>query len=260
MAEANNINYGKIGFTLIMGIACIIGALVWFGGMGGSKNLIAGETYFNSAVSGLSVGSDVCFRGVKVGSVTRISFIGNEYSEAAPEHGRIIWVGFSIDPRLCGYKEDDDFIHRRLDNILAKGIHATLSANILTGMAHIELNYPKMAVKDTPISWKPRSPCIPPAPTLLESATDVVPKLIAKIEEIDFSGGWSNAVNAISSTGMFMGSANNLVETQQGNIAEIIGNLRDTTAALRDFSYQIRDNPSLLLRSADQQPLPETSR
>ena len=259
MAEANDINYGKIGFTLIMGIACTIGALVWFGGMGTGKNLIAGETYFNSPVSGLSIGSDVCFRGVKVGSVTRISFIGNEYREASPEHGRIIWVGFSIDPRLCGYKEDSGFIQQRIDYILAKGIHATLSANILTGMAHIELNYPKMPIKDEPISWKPRSPCVPPAPTLLESASDVMPKLIAKIEEIDFSGGWSNAVDAISSAGMFMGSANSLLETQQGNIAEVIGNLRDASAALRDFSYQVRDNPSLLLRSSDQPPLPETS-
>lgn len=258
MAETNETGYGKIGFTVMLGIVCIIGTLIWLGGAGSGKNLLAAETYFNSAVSGLAVGSDVCFRGVKIGTVKRISFIANEYGECAPEHRRIIWVGFSVDPRLCGYDEDDAFVHTQIDDILSKGLHATLSANILTGIAHIELNYPKIAIKDEPISWKPRSPCVPPAPTLLESASDAIPKLIAKVENLDVGGGWSNVLETVGSAGTLMNSANNMVETQQGNIAEILSNLRDASAALRDFSYQVRDNPSLLLRSSDQPVLPET--
>ena len=258
MDETNTTGYGKIGLTVLLGVACITGALIWLGGAGSGKNLLAAETYFNSPVSGLAVGSDVCFRGVKIGTVKRISFIANEYEECAPAHRRIIWVGLSIDPRLCGYDENDALIHRRVDDILSKGLHATLSANILTGIAHIELNYPKMTVKDEPISWKPRSPCIPPAPTLLESAADSIPKILSKIEDLDLAGGWSNVMETASSAGMVMESANNLMESQQGNIAEILSNVRDASAALRDLSYQLRDNPSLILRNADQPALSET--
>ena len=259
MADANQANYGKIGFTLIMGIACIIGALIWFGGAGSGKRHVSAETYFNSPVSGLAVGSDVCFRGVKIGTVKRISFVANEYANYDPDHGRAIWVGLAIDPRLCGFTENDQHVDERLAEILSKGLHATLSANILTGIAHIELNFPKMAIKDEPISWKPRSLCIPPAPTLLESASDALPGLIAKFDKVDISAGWSNVMEAVTSAGAFLGSANAVIETQQGSLAEIMSNIRDASSALRDLSYQLRDNPSLLLRSADQAALPETS-
>ena len=143
---------------------------------------------------------------------------------------------------------------------MSRGLHATLSANILTGIAHIELNFPKMAIKDEPISWKPRTLCIPPAPTLLESASDALPGLIAKLDKVNISAGWSNVMDAVTSAGTLMGSANAVIETQQGNLAEIISNIRDASSALRDLSYQLRDNPSLLIRSTDQQALPETSR
>ena len=258
MADANQPNYGKIGCVLILGIACIVGALIWFGGAGSGKNYIPAETYFNSPVSGLAVGSDVCFRGVKIGTVKRISFIGNEYAKHDPKHGRAIWVGLAIDPRLCGFEKDDPHADERLGEIVAKGLHATLSANILTGIAHIELNYPKIPIIDEPITWKPRSLCIPPAPTLLESASDALPGLIAKFSKVDVAGSWSNIMETVTTAGSLMSAANTTVETQQGNLADILTNLRDASSALRDFSYQIRDNPSLLLRNADAPPLPET--
>ena len=260
MADGNQANYGKIGFTLLLGIACIIGALVWFGGMGSGKRFIPAETYFTSPVSGLSAGSDVCFRGVKIGTVRRISFIGTEYANHAPDHGRAIWVGLAIDPQLCGFDADDRHAEERLGEIVAKGLHATLAANILTGIAHIELNFPKRDIVDEPVSWKPRSLCIPPAPTLLESASDALPGLIAKVGKIDFGGGWSNVMDAVTSANALLGAANTVVDSQQGCLAEILGNLRDASSALREFSFQIRDNPSLLLRSADAPTLPETSR
>ena len=259
MAEANQPNYGKIGCVLILGIACIVGALTWFGGAGSGKAYIRAETYFTSPVSGLAVGSDVCFRGVKIGTVKRISFIANEYVNYNPEHGSTIWVGLAIDPRLCGFTEAEDrYAGEQMAEIVAKGLHATLSANILTGIAHIELNFPKMPIADEPITWKPRTLCIPPAPTLLESASDAFSELIAKFSSVDIVGGWSNLMETVTSANSLMSTANTTIETQQGNLADILSNLRDTTSALRDFSYQIRDNPSLLLRSADAPPLPET--
>lgn len=260
MADANQANYGKIGFTLIMGIACIVGTLIWFGGAGSGRHYVDAETYFSSPVSGLAVGSDVCFRGVKIGTVKRISFIATEYENYDPDHGRAIWVGLAVDPHLCGFDDHDRHVDERLAEIVSRGLHATLSANILTGIAHIELNFPKMAIKDEPISWKPRTLCIPPAPTLLESASDALPGLIAKLDKVNISAGWSNVMDAVTSAGTLMGSANAVIETQQGNLAEIISNIRDASSALRDLSYQLRDNPSLLIRSVDQQALPETSK
>ena len=139
MAEANQPNYGKIGCVMILGIACIVGALIWFGGAGSGKNYVRAETYFNSPVSGLAVGSDVCFRGVKVGTVKRISFIGTEYANYKPEHGSTIWVGMALDPRLCGFTETEDrYVDEMISGERREGKIATFSTlvrKIVLGLA-----------------------------------------------------------------------------------------------------------------------------
>lgn len=260
MASDNQASYAKIGFTIMLGIAGIVGVLIYFGGVGTGGRVIPAETYFHNPVSGLAVGSDVCFRGVKVGSVKRISFIANEYEQHDPAHGQAIWVGLSIDPRLCGFDETVRHPEENVREIISKGLHATVAANILTGIAHIELNFPKTEIKEAPISWRPRDLCVPPAPTLLESASDALPVLLAKLERIDFAGSWSNVLSTVENANALMGSVNTLVDSQQGNVTEILGNMRDASASLRDFADKIRDNPSLLLRSRDVESLPETMR
>ena len=79
---SNHANYGKIGFTVILGIAATVAVLIYLGGVGANSDILYAETYYDNPVTGLSVGSDVNLRGVKVGEVREISFIGSEYEEA----------------------------------------------------------------------------------------------------------------------------------------------------------------------------------
>ena len=73
MAADNHAHYRRIGFTVILGIVAIQATLVYLGGVGNSAHEILVETYYDNSVSGLSVGSDVNFRGVKLGTVKEIS-------------------------------------------------------------------------------------------------------------------------------------------------------------------------------------------
>ena len=77
---------------------------------------------------------------------------------------------------------------------------------------------------------------------------------------MDLAGSWSNVMAAVEAAHTLMGTAGALVESQQGNIGEILSNMRDASASLRDLANQLRDNPSLLLRAQDPQPLAETAR
>ena len=79
---ANQANYAKIGFAVAVGAAAIVATLVYLGGALGKSDVIYAESYFDTQVSGLSVGSAVNLRGVKVGEVRAISFIGAEYDDA----------------------------------------------------------------------------------------------------------------------------------------------------------------------------------
>ena len=73
---SNHASYAKIGLTVMLGVAAIIGALVYLGGAWGSDDRVYAETYTDRSVSGLSVGSAVNFRGVKLGEVKEITFVG----------------------------------------------------------------------------------------------------------------------------------------------------------------------------------------
>ena len=55
-----------------------------------------------------------------------------------------------------------------------------------------------------------------------------------------------------------LGTLNTLLETNGGNVSEILDNLREASSSLRDFANEIKSNPSLLLRSNDPDRLPET--
>jgi ABC-type transporter Mla subunit MlaD len=53
-------------------------------------------------------------------------------------------------------------------------------------------------------------------------------------------------------------TVNTLVDSERERIGRILENLDATTTSLRTFSETISDNPSLLIRSRDAEPLPET--
>ena len=98
MAADNHPNYAKIGFFILAGVALVVGTLIYLGGFGAAQHEFIAETHFSYPVSGLDVGSAVNFRGVRVGSVRRISFIGAEYEEIGnPHDARQIYVELALD-------------------------------------------------------------------------------------------------------------------------------------------------------------------
>ena len=257
MASDNQANYARIGFFILAGIALIFGTLVWLGGFGGKKNVFYAETYFPSDVSGLDVGSAVNFRGVHVGSVKEILFVGAKYRAAVPEDGRKILVLLAFDRRLFRIHRGDE-PEKSLEMLVGKGLHATVSASGVTGLSHIELNFPKGKVPDEKCSWEPELITIPPAPSILQSAADSATQILDQINRIDLFAAWTNIVSTLEGANGTISSLGTLLESNSGNIGEILDNLREATSSLRDFASEIKSNPSLLLRSNDPDRLPET--
>jgi len=259
-------HYGKIGFFVLAGIVATIAALVRFGGMGDASNAFMVETYYDSAVSGLDVGSSVNYRGVKVGSVNRISFVACEYPEADRSDAQKIWIEIALDRRLLHPREGVT-VEELTEEIIARGLHATVSASGVTGLSHIEMNYPKSKIVDKPISWKPRTPCIPPAPSILQSAADSATSILDQIDRIDFVETVSNinataraAQRTCASLERLADSVQALVDAESAPIAEAVEDARAAIAEVRAAAAEIRANPSSLITSSDPEPLPETAR
>ena len=261
MANDNQANYARIGFFIIVGIALILGTLVWLGGFGGNKDRMLAETYFPNDVSGLDVGSTVNLRGVRVGSVKRISFVGAEYDVAKPEDGRKIFVLMSLDKRLFRLNRSSHVAQpeQMLENLVNMGLHATVSASGVTGLSHIELNFPKGKVQDQRPSWKNHNIVIPSAPSILQSVADSATQILDQINRMDLLAAWTNAVLTLESANVTLSSLGTLLDSNGGNVGEILDNLREASSSLRDFAAEVKSNPSLLLRSQDYDRLPETT-
>ena len=259
MANDNEANFAKIGVFILAGLALIAGTLVYFGGAGGDKREYLVETYFPNDVSGLDVGSAVNFRGVRVGSVRRISFIGAEYDEIGNPHDRRqIYVELALDRRLFRFGGNAEHVNEALARLVERGLHATVSSSGVTGLSKIELNFPTIQREDEKISWRPRYIVIPPAPAFLQSAADSVTQILDQLNRMDFVTAWSNVVQVTGSANVLLQDAATLVDAQKGNAGEIMDNLREASIALRAFADEIRANPAALLRSSTPDRLDET--
>ena len=257
MANDNHANYARIGSFIILGLVLILVTLIWLGGAGGNKNEIMAETFFPNDVSGLDVGSAVNLRGVRVGSVKRISFIGAVYDVDSHEDGRKIHVLLALDKRLFRVNNSESPM-KALELFVNRGLHATVSASGVTGLSHIELNFPKGKIADEKIGWRPKHITIPPAPSILQSAADSATQILDQINRMDLLAAWTNIVGTLESANSTLTSLGTLLESNGGNVGEILDNLRETSASLRDFANDIKANPSHLLRSNDPDRLPET--
>ena len=258
MANDNEASFAKIGVFIIFGVVLITGVLVYLGGVGGQKRTYFAETYFSNDVSGLDVGSAVNFRGVRIGAVKEISFIGVEYEKMPPQQARNIYVLMALDSKLCRVPESVNGVESAMQRMVAHGLHATVTASGITGLSRIELNFPKTEIVDEKIPWKPRHLFIPPAPSILESAADSATKVLNQLNKMDFVSVWSNVVRLTGSAADVCESANDLLDSQKGRINDTLQNFDSAVSSLRTFAETISDNPSLLLRPRDAEPLPET--
>ena len=257
MALGNHANYGKVGFTVILGVVALVASLVYFGGYSTRGGAFLAETYYDTPVTGLNVGSDVTFRGVKVGEVKSIFFIGSDYPGTSDADRQCIRVVLSFNRRFADNEHEPEAMLKRL---VRKGVCATVSASGITGIAHVELNYPKVEQPKRRISWTPEYICIPPAPSMLESFSSSAAKVMNHLNQMDLAKTSSNVTAVVESSAKIFSDASVILETSRPSVTAILSNLESATESLKEFAEKINREPSLLLRSSDQPPLPETSR
>jgi len=261
MAGEGHASYAKVGLTVVLGVAAVAGLLIYFGGAGRDTCVFQAETYYDDPVSGLSVGSEVNFRGVKVGEVREISFIGCHYEDVDEPDRQKIYIRMAFDSKLARLDTSED-PEELLRSLVSKGLRATVSASGVTGLSRMELNMPKdgSAQPVPPVSWRPELVCIPPAPSVLQSFSDAATQVMNKMKQMDFSSAWSNVSSVAESFSEISRNMSGLVEGQKAGIDSILLSVDQAARSLKEFADAVRENPSLLLRPRDPDPLPETSR
>ena len=261
MANDNHASYAKIGLTIIIGVVAIVLTLVYLGGVRGRGDEFLVETYYDKPVSGLSVGSPVNFRGVKVGEVREVSFVGGHYETADIDASRI-YILMAMDRHVMGYTDETEEEMRKQigESVAEHGLRASVTSSGITGLSRIECDYnAKEDISEiAPISWTPRHIYIPSKYSLFDNFGVAATKVMNQINRMDLNAAWSNINATVQALSAASESAQTMLESRQADVDHLIDDLSATAASMRDLTAELRRNPSLLIRERRMTPLEET--
>lgn len=262
MSADNKPKYTAIGFTVVLAVAAIVAALIYLGGFAGKSSSVLVESYYDYPVNGLSPGSDVNFRGVKIGEVKNIKLSGPRAGDIKTVDAQRVRILMSINLRKIGIYEDpsDERCRLVIEDFVRRGLRATVSSSGITGLSRVELNILDDPAPMAKLAWRPRYPVIPPAPSLMEGFSDAATRLVNQLNKMDFMSLWSNVSSVATSAARLTGNVDMLIESQRSGVESIVRNIEESTQKLSEFVQKLKDNPSLLLRETDPEELPETSR
>lgn len=253
-------NYFKIGSFVLIGLGLIIFALLIFGSHKMFEPTVYVETYFEESVQGMSEGTPVKYRGLKIGYVKQIAFASEIYGDKevkidAKMHNRSIYIRVAITSKLFTDLTDSqlkDFIHREV----AQGLRFKITAQGITGTSYLELNYidPKTSTNVNPktstsyvITWKPHDIFIPSATSTLTQLSESVQYIMNEIKDIDFKKILNNVneltltlTKTAAKTDTSLSQINNPLEATMQNAKIISDNLRL-------ISNQLKLNPSSMV-------------
>lgn len=161
-----------IGAFVVAAVALIAAAVGIFGGAELFQRKLRFITYFDTSVKGLRVGSNVLFRGVRVGYVTDISLVGDADTlefltpvtmEILPEALTVTREG-----RLLGRDQRQDV---SMQDLVVAGLRAQLGTeSFVTGQLVVELDFrPEM-----PAVFRGTDPPYPEIPSVQSNIQQLV--------------------------------------------------------------------------------------
>jgi paraquat-inducible protein B len=177
--------YLRVGILVLVGIALAVGFVLFLaGGRGGPMAVV--ETYTQDSVQGLDVGAPVRYRGVPIGRVTQISLVGIEYTMAARASANIreltefqqVMIRFGLETRMLQNAPP-------LEQMVADGLRARITAQGLTGVNYVELDFVtgnRFPVQ--PVPWTPANPVIPSVPSTASQVRTAAETLVARLAEL----------------------------------------------------------------------------
>ncbi|MFP4072160.1 MAG: MlaD family protein [Desulfovibrionales bacterium] len=228
--------YFKVGLFLLIGLALLTAALVFFGLSSSFQETIPAESYFDYSVEGLETGSMVKYRGVDVGRVADIGLVVDEYPDASPTLQRHVLVRMDLfRKRIKAFADDEPIrsFHREIE----KGLRVRVSVQGLTGGGYLALDYLSPNRNPVPtVTWEPDSLYIPSAPSTLSRVENMLDTFSGTMERIDFE-------SLVDSLGTLMGELNRVIEGAGEEdlarlLAQTLTETRDLTARLNQIVGQ----------------------
>ncbi|WP_319472048.1 MlaD family protein [uncultured Pseudodesulfovibrio sp.] len=243
-------DYFKLGLFVIIGTCMLAAVIIVLGAGRYFTTTYTIETYFDESINGLEIGSPVKLRGVQIGRVANIDFVGNHYKNIHENGQRYVYVTCDINQDL--FKEfDNDNFKEEIGKEVKRGLRVLPTTLGLTGQLFLNLVYAGPENDKTlKVDWTPDYAYIPSEPSTMsriEKAITTISKTVGSIKQEDIEG-------IIKDVKSIVGSIDNFMKTEGGQEAgnRILGILEETKKALA------RTN-DLLADPAAESLIPETA-
>lgn len=222
-----------IGAFVLGAIALVVGGLLTFGSGVLFRDTTTYVMYFDDSVTGLSPGSDVIFRGVKVGEVTRISAtIDDQLDIDIPV---FVEIGGRVVQQRTGDVAQAAERGRVMPILIKRGLRAQLGLqSLVTGQLHVALDF----FPDRPAEFRGdgRIPEIPTVPSPLSEIRE-------RFQELPLKEIAAEAVGVLRSLETFINSE---------ELASSVRNLDRALVALRRVAETLDAKLPPLTESANE--------
>lgn len=177
-------NFFKLGLFVILSLGLGATFLIVFGAGEFFKTELLAETYFNESVQGLSIGSEIKYKGIKIGTVKSIQSAARAY-QAKSDYVLVI---LSLDTEIS-LGQTGETAKIRVEKAISDGLTARLSFKGLTGAAYLETDYIQKKPEDTlEISWTPRYIHIPSQKSNMKQFGDAINQILDNLAAINLKG------------------------------------------------------------------------
>lgn len=221
----------RIGLFVLTGALLLIGALFALGLRAYFGNRDVFETGVTGKVENLSVGALVTLRGVTIGKVSSIEFVGTAYPEYKQQ---AVLIRFEI-PKGTVWSAETGNIQQLLDLEVARGLRARVQGQGFVGASILALEYVDPRVYPVePIPWTPKHYYIPSAPNQLNRVFASLEKTLRRAEDLDLADLLDRANKLLEIANRLVGNINQVDFKQLGsNALSLIVEFRETTGDLQ---------------------------
>jgi len=221
----------RIGLFVLAGALLLVVALLAMGLRTylGKRDVF--ETVVTGKVENLSVGALVTLRGVTIGKVSSIEFIGTEYPDYKEQ---FVLIQFRV-PSGTVWSAETDQIQQLLDTEAAHGLRARVQGQGVLGASILALEYvdPKLYPVE-PIPWTPRHYYIPSAPSQLNRLLSSMEKNLSLLENVDLSEVLNRAKTLVDTANRLAENINQIDFKQIGtNAGSLIVEFRETNRGIQ---------------------------
>ncbi len=175
-------NFFKLGLFVIIAFGLGAAFLIAFGAGEFFKTETLGETCFDESVQGLDIGSEVKYKGVKIGTVKAITTPTKLYNIQS----NYVLVAFSLSDD-CYVGQTGKTSTLRIKKAIAEGLNIHLSFKGLTGAAYLETDYSGQRETPLDINWHPTTLYIPSSKSNIKRMGDALNEILDNLSVVKLS-------------------------------------------------------------------------